>query len=379
MVNEPVNEKTLSRYFFIAILLGSTFTFFYMVRVFLVPVLLAAVFSTLFYPMFEWFAKALRGRRTIAALVCCLILLLAVILPLLGVANLVANEAVDVYQAAQKKVSEILAQGDAGLIGRLKHERWVRQWQLDKIDWKDSVQSAAATAGAVLAVIIDRTSRGTLEILVILFTTLFTMFYFFRDGHSIWRTIRYLIPLEREYKNAIADRFSAVARATVKGTVVIALVQGVLSGLTLWIFGVGSPFLWGVVATMAGFIPMAGAWLVLYPAAFFQMATGHVWPGVGILIATVVLIVYADNVLRPRLVGKEAGMHDLMVFFSTLGGLAMFGAMGFIIGPMIAALFQAVLEIYSTEFKDDLDGTRTLVTFPVSASSELVPEVIPDR
>jgi predicted PurR-regulated permease PerM len=104
-MNETTNEKTLSRYFFIAILLGSTFAFFYMVRVFLVPVLLAAVFSTLFYPMFEWFVKALRGRRTIAALVCCLILLLAVILPLLGVANLVANEAVDVYQAAQKKVT----------------------------------------------------------------------------------------------------------------------------------------------------------------------------------------------------------------------------------------------------------------------------------
>jgi predicted PurR-regulated permease PerM len=373
-MNETANEKALSRYFFIAILLGSTFAFFYMVRLFLIPVLLAAVFTTLFYPMFEWFVTAFRGRRTPAALVCCLILLLAVILPLLGVANLVANEAIDVYRVAQVKISAILAQGDGGLLGRLEHARWVRKWQLDKIDWKSSLQSAAASAGSILAMIINRTSRGTLEVLVILFTTLFTMFYFFRDGRTILRKIRYLIPLDREYKNAIAARFSAVARATVKGTVVIALVQGVLSGLTLWIFGVGSPFLWGVVATLAGFIPVAGAWIVLYPAAFYQMATGHLWQGVGILIATVILIINADNVMRPRLVGKEAGMHDLMVFFSTLGGISLFGAMGFIIGPMIAALFQAVLEIYSTEFKDDLDGTRTLVTFVAPVPADVVPE-----
>jgi predicted PurR-regulated permease PerM len=377
MINGPLNEKTLGRYFFFAILLGSTFVFFYMVRLFLVPVLLAAVFTTLFYPMFEWFARAFRDRRTLAALVCCVILLLAVILPLLGVANLVANEAIDVYHVAQGKVSAILAEGDAGMIGRLKQARWVRQWQLDKIDWKDSLQSAAATAGALLAVVINRTSRGTLEVLVILFTTLFTMFYFFRDGRTILRRIRYLIPLEREYKNAIASRFSSVARATVKGTVVIALIQGVLSGITLWIFGVGSPFLWGVVATLAGFIPMIGSWIVLYPAAFFLMATGHLWAGVGVLAVTLIVIVNVDNLLRPRLVGQEAGMHDLMVFFSTLGGIAMFGAMGFIIGPMIAALFLSVLEIYSTEFKDDLDGTRTIVeAVSIPAST---PAPTPDR
>ena len=119
-----------------------------------------------------------------------------------------------------------------------------------------------------------------------------------------------------------------MARATVKGTLLIALVQGTLSGLTLWIFGVGSPFLWGVVATLLSIIPLVGAWLVLYPAAFIQIATGHVWQGVGILLVTVVVIVNVDNLLRPRLVGQEAGMHDLMVFFSTLGGIGMFGADG---------------------------------------------------
>ncbi|MFL6202158.1 MAG: AI-2E family transporter [Thermoanaerobaculia bacterium] len=357
-----MNQKTLSRYFFIAILIGATATFLYMIRMFVVPILLGAVFTTLFYPMFEWFVRAFRGRRTIAAFVCCVLLLLAIILPILGVANLVTLEAIDVYHTAEAKMAEIMARGGEGPFGQLRHSPWFRQWGLDKVNWKGSLQDAASTAGSFLAVVINKTSRGTLQGVILLFTTLFTMFYFFRDGQRLLRKVRYLIPLEREYKNAIAARFSSVARATVKGTLLIALVQGTLAGLTLWIFGFSSPFLWGVVATFFAIIPLVGAWLVLYPAAFVQMATGHMGQGIGILLVTVIVIVNVDNLMRPRLVGQETGMHDLMVFFSTLGGIAMFGAMGFIIGPMIAALFLTLLDIYSEEFKEDLDGTRTLVT-----------------
>jgi predicted PurR-regulated permease PerM len=366
-----MNQKTLSRYFFIAILIGAAFTFFYMVRMFLVPVLLAAVFTTLFYPMFEWFLRVFRNRRTIAAFVCCVLLLLAVILPILGVAHLVTLEAIDVYHSAEGKLSEIAAKGQDGLLGQLRTYRWFRQWGLDKINWKASLEDAARTAGSFVAVVISKTSSGTLQLLILLFTTLFTMFYFFRDGKKLLRRIRYLIPLEREYKNAIAARFSSVARATVKGTLLIALVQGTLSGLTLWLFGVSSPFLWGVVATLMSIIPLVGAWLVLYPAAFIQMATGNMGQGIGILLVTVIVIVNVDNLMRPRLVGQETGMHDLIVFFSTLGGIAMFGAMGFIVGPMLAALFLTLLDIYSAEFKDDLDGTQTLVTPLVPATGSL--------
>lgn len=357
-----MNQKTLNRYFFVAILIGATLTFFYMVRGFLVPILLAAVFTTLFYPMYEWLTRAFRDRKGLAAFVCCVLLLLAVILPILGVAHLVTLEAIDVYHSVQAKIPALMAKGDGGPLGQLQRARWFRQWGLHKVDWQGSLQEAASSARSFLALVISKTSRGTLQVLVLLFTTLFTMFYFFRDGKKLLRKLRYLIPLDREYKNAIVARFSSVARATVKGTLLIALVQGTLAGLTLWIFGVSSPFLWGVVATFSAIIPLVGAWLVLYPAAFIQMATGHMGQGIGILLVTVIVIVNVDNLMRPRLVGQETGMHDLMVFFSTLGGIGMFGAMGFIIGPMIAALFLTVLDIYSEEFKEDLEGTATLTS-----------------
>ena len=126
------------------------------------------------------------------------------------------------------------------------------------------------------------------------------------------------------------------------------------------------------MATLLSVIPLVGAWLVLYPAAFVQILTGHLWQGIGILIVTILVIVNVDNLMRPRLVGQETGMHDLMVFFSTLGGISMFGPTGFIIGPMVAALFLSVLDIYSAEFRDHLDGT-----LPLGSKAPALPQLEP--
>jgi predicted PurR-regulated permease PerM len=365
-------DKKLSRYFFFAVLLGTTVVFFRMVGIFFVPVLLAAVFATLFYPLYEWFLRVFRGRKTLASFFSCFVLLLVLIVPLYAVADMVTREAIEFYRTAQVQVGEFLKKGPSGPLARLRSLPLVRDLRLDQIDWQSAVQNAASSAGSFAATVINKTSRGTIQVVVLLFTTLFTMFYFFRDGKDLLRRVRALIPLDREYKNAIAARFSSVARATVKGTLLIALAQGILSGITLWIFGVGSPILWGVVATLLSIIPLVGAWLVLYPAALVQILTGHTWQGLGILLVTVVVIVNVDNLMRPRLVGQETGMHDLMVFFSTLGGIGMFGPTGFIIGPMIAALFLSVLDIYSAEFRDNLDGT-----LPLGAGAPALPQLEP--
>ena len=373
-----MRDKILNRYFFIALLLGTTLLFFWMVRGFLLPILLAAVFCILFYPLYEWLTRLFRGRRSLASAACCLILLLVLMLPIYGVAYMVTTEAIDFYSSTETRIQEVLRQGDAGPMGRLMRSGFARQLRLHQIDWRANLQTIGQKAGSWLVAAINTASRGTIHVLLIFFVTLFTMFYFFRDGRSKVRRLRYLVPLDRDYKNAIAIRFSSVAKATVKGTLLIALVQGTLSGLTLWIFGVDSAILWGVVATFLSIIPLVGAWLVLYPAAFIQMATGHLWQGVGILVVTVVVIVNVDNLLRPRLVGQETGMHDLMVFFSTLGGISLFGPMGFIIGPIVAALFLSVLDIYSEEFKEDLDGTTVGPALPQLEPPEVRHEPVPD-
>jgi predicted PurR-regulated permease PerM len=356
-----MSQSKLSRNFFVAVLIGTTCLFFYMVRSFLVPVLLATVFSTLLYPFFQRLVRLFRGRRVVAALLCCFLFLLVLVLPLYGVGELVVQEAVSFYNDAGKRVLEVMEKGNTGYLGKLTELRWVKALRLDQINWKSYAANAGATAGKVAGALFTAASRGTVQVVVILFTTLFTMFYFFRDGEKLAARIKYLIPMEAKNEEAIVARFIAVSRATLKGTLLIALIQGALTGLALWIFGVDSAILWGVVAVLASIVPMVGAWMVLYPAAIIQLISGHVWQGVGIILVTSLFISHVDNLLRPRLVGQEAGMHDLMVFFSTLGGIGLFGAVGFIVGPIIAALFLSVLDIYSTKFAAELRDGPTLL------------------
>jgi predicted PurR-regulated permease PerM len=370
-----MNEKRLSRWFFIAVLLGTALVFFRMMRIFFVPVLLAAVFATLFYPLYEAFLRIFRGRKTLASFFCCFVLLLVLIVPLYVVADLVAREAAEFYRTSQDQIPKFFQKGAAGPLGWVRTLPLVRDLPLEQINLENALKNVVASAGDTALTLIKKTSQGTIQVIVLLFVTLFTMFYFFRDGKVLLRRLRALIPLDREYKNAIAERFTAVARATVKGTLLIALVQGTLTGLTLWIFGVGSPFLWGVVATLMALVPMVGVWLVLYPAAFIQIVTGHLWQGIGILLVTMLIIVNVDNLMRPRLVGQETGMHDLLVFFSTLGGLAMFGPAGLIIGPMIAALFLSLLDIYSADFRDQLEGAPSQPSPAGAALPELEPAI----
>ncbi len=348
-------QRNLSRYFFIAILVAATVLFFAVIRPFLIPVLLAAVFCTLFYPLFEFLLRLFRQRRFPAALLSCVLLLLGLLLPMYFVADMVAREGVEFYNSAETEIKAFFSPGESGAFARIERASWYRSLGLQRFDWQASAQDAAKSVGSILGNVIKTTSSSTLHAVVVLFTTLFTMFYFFRDGDRLIARLKYLVPLPAQYEDRIVQRFASVARATVKGTLLIALVQGTLSGLTLWACGVGSPILWGVVAVLLSIIPLVGAWLVLYPAAAIQILLGNVIEGVVILVVTMVVIVNVDNLLRPRLVGQEAGMHDLMVFFSTLGGIGLFGAMGFIVGPVVAAFFLSVLDIYATEYKDDLD------------------------
>jgi predicted PurR-regulated permease PerM len=348
-------RESLYRNVLLGALLAAGALFVYMVRGFLVAVFLAAVFTTLFYPLFQRLLRWFRGRRGLASIVCCVVLLLGLLLPLYWVAALVVREAVDFTQRSQAWVRQLVEGGQSGVLERLHRLPWVgsylAQLPLETVDWRTALGDVAGSAGRLGAELLERTSRGAFTVVVTLFLTLFTMFYLFIDGERILARAKRLSPLGEGSMEAIAKRFAAVARATVRGTLVIGLVQGGLGTLTLWIFDVPSPLLWGVVMVIFSVVPLIGVKIVLVPALLFKLMTGHPLQALGIAIVTFVVILNVDNLLRPRLVGQEAKMHDLMVFFSTLGGLATFGVAGFIIGPVVAAFFLALLEIYESEFR----------------------------
>ena len=359
-----IKAEKLSRYFLVAVLIGITAIFFNLIKIFFVPVILAAVFVGLFNPFYNWMLKRLRHRKGLSSFICCLVLLMALLIPAYFIANLVSREAISFYHSAEQNVEQFIKQGDQGILGKIKEHKLVKQFGLDQKNWESTFQEIAKTTAGLLGTAINKASKGTFQFVTNIFLTFFAMFYFFRDGDRLIPKLKYLSPLSERYEEKLIAKFLSVSRATIKGTLFVGLIKGFLGGLTFWIFGISSPILWGVVMVLLSVIPMVGPWFVMYPAAIALMITGQMWQGILLFIIAGAIIGNIDNVLLPRLVGREAGMHDLLVFFSTLGGISIFGVMGFIIGPIIAALFLAILDVYSIEFKQQLDIAQGIIPDP---------------
>ena len=199
-------------------------------------------------------------------------------------------------------------------------------------------------AGQVLNI-----GQHTFDFMVGFVIMLYLLFFLLRDGAALSRRIINAIPLDPEHKGELFSKFATVIRATVKGNILIAMAQGALGGMMFGLLGIPGSVLWGVVMAILSLLPAVGASLVWGPVAIYLLATGAMAKGVGVVLFGVFVIGLLDNVLRPVLVGKDTKMPDYLVLLSTLGGLAVFGLNGFVIGPVIAAMFMAVWGIYAPE------------------------------
>jgi predicted PurR-regulated permease PerM len=350
-----LQSEKFSRYFLLTMLIGVVVLFLTMIRMFLIPIVLSTVITTLFFPFYNSILRGVRNRRSLASFLCCLILFIALLIPLFFIAQVVSGEAAQFYRSVDEKLQVWLADGSTGVLSRLQQYSWFQHLSLDRIDWQQTIRELLGKVGSFAALLISKTSGGALYFLAYVFITLFICFYFFRDGEHLLRRLRNLIPLDEEYIDALINRFVAVSRATIKGVAVIGFIQSAIGGITLWIFGVHAPLLWFFVMLILSFIPAVGAWLVMHPAAIIEVLMGHYWRGLGIFLVTVLIISSIDNVIRPRLVGQFSGLHDLIIFFAALGGLSMFGPLGVLVGPIVAAFFVTLLEIYSEVFRHHLE------------------------
>jgi predicted PurR-regulated permease PerM len=183
-------------------------------------------------------------------------------------------------------------------------------------------------------------------VIIQMFFVIFTMYYFFRDGDNIARTVRDSLPLEREQADSILTRTREVIDASVYGVITIAIIQGTLGGLAFWLLGLRSAIIWAVVMTFLSMVPMLGAFIVWVPAAIYLALTGH-WMKALLLAAWGTLVIgMIDNFLRPKLVGSRTRLHELLIFFSVLGGLNVFGVLGVVLGPVVLAITLALIDVY---------------------------------
>jgi predicted PurR-regulated permease PerM len=223
----------------------------------------------------------------------------------------------------------------------------------------------SASAGQLSQAIATRLlgiGQDTLNFMLSFFVTLYLAFFLLRDGRQVVRLLTAAIPIKPAHKRELLDKFVVVTRATVKGNVVVAAVQGLLGGLAFWVLGVHAALLWGVVMAVLSLLPAVGTALVWLPVAVYLMFTGALAKGIGLVVYGVVVIGLVDNVLRPLLVGKDTRMPDYVVLISTVGGMALFGINGFVLGPLIAAMFIAAWGIVAD---DNLRAERALEGAPV--------------
>ena len=222
-----------------------------------------------------------------------------------------------------------------------------------KIIWRKAGQLIGSISHFLISSL-GNMGMGAVNILFMAFAMLYTMFFFLMDGDKLLYKILYYLPLKDEDEQLILAKFTSVTRATLKGTAVVGILQGGLAGTAFWAIGIPSAVFWGTIMAVLSIIPGIGTALVWIPAAIVLAAGGNFLKAGGLAVYCALIVGSIDNLLRPVLVGKDTQMHELMIFFSTLGGIVMFGVMGMIIGPIVAALFITIWEIYGVAFKDYL-------------------------
>jgi len=307
-----------------------------------------AIIALLFAPLYRRILPRLKRRRTLAALLTLVLVLVLVILPLALITAALAREAAQVYQQLK---SGALDPGRYfhGLFDALPE--WVTAL-LDRFGLVDfdtlqaRLSDMLAKGSQFIATQALNIGQNTFEFVTGIFIALYLAFFLIRDGDSLSPVLRRAIPLAPAHKQELLAKFATVIRATVKGNLLVALIQGSLGGLAFWFLGIGGALLWAVVMSFLSLLPAIGAGLVWVPVAVYFLVTGAIWQGVVLAAYGVLVIGLVDNLLRPVLVGKDTRMPDYVVMISTLGGMTVFGINGFVLGPTIAAMFIAVWQIF---------------------------------
>jgi predicted PurR-regulated permease PerM len=311
-------------------------------------ILWALVVTIAFAPVHDRLALMMPKRRNTVSLLTLMLVIALVIIPSILVGTMMVDEALATYNSLQNQeidIGKILRDLEAAIPAswRAMLER-IGPAEIEEIQKR---LSSFLTAGLqLIAREAVNIGQGAFTFVLTLGVMLYLTFFLLRDGRHLTRRIGEVIPLRSEQRSALFEKFTTVIRATVKGSVIVAIVQGILGGVLFAALDIHAALLWGVVMGLLALIPAVGTGLVWFPVGIYLLVTGSVWQGVVLLLCGFFVISMVDNVLRPILVGQDTRMPDYVVLISTLGGLSVLGINGLIVGPVIAAMFIAAWEIF---------------------------------
>lgn len=349
-------REKLEQNSFLLLLALVTVLFLYLLKPFFGAVFWACVIGMMFQPLHQRLLPHLHDRHNLAALLTLVICGVIGILPALFVLGSFVQEGAALYQRLQSGEMDLEAKIDRVQQAFPLIQDFLQRFNVDLGNLKEQLSGAAIAASRFIAQNAVQLGQGTLQFFVSLGLMLYIAFFMLRDGPKLVEMLVRALPLGDEREHLLFTKFAEVTRATIKGNLVVAVVQGSLGGLIFWILGIPAAILWGVVMTLLSLIPIVGAGLIWVPVAIYLFAVGDWIKGLVLVAFGVGVIGLVDNILRPVLVGRDTKLPDYIVLLSTLGGFAMFGMNGFVIGPLIAALFMAFWQIFIRDFNQQPDG-----------------------
>ena len=380
MTGEHHHTSEIKQISFLLILAAVTFMALVIVWPFATTLLWSALAAIMFQPLYRWCLKKCRGRRNPAALLALTIILLAVILPALWVGTLVAAQALELVNIIRANPIDLAAWADSvyssmptAIQDLADDSGWTDVSQVQKHVQEVLGESAGVIANQALSI-----GGGALGFILSFTIGLYVTFFLLRDGSRIGETILHSVPVNREIADRLAERFLGIVRAVIKGSGVVGLVQGTLGAITMFIAGVPSALLLGVIMAILALIPAVGTALVWAPVGVILLIQGEIWQGVFVLASGFIVISSADNVLRPILVGRDTGIPDWIILVTTLGGLSIAGFSGIVIGPLVAGLFLASWSILQEQRAEDEEAAARYRT-KVGADGRADPDNPPER
>ncbi|MEN8190034.1 MAG: AI-2E family transporter [Thermodesulfobacteriota bacterium] len=334
-----------------------SFVFLAMIKQFLMAVFLAGLFSALATPFYRYMLTKVGGKENIASMLTVVSIIFLVLIPLSGLLTVVVTQAISVGQSVTPWVQTFTKEPTilTDYLTKIPYYEEI-------LPYRDTIiEKLGLLVAAVSAFLIDSLTSMTKMTVNAGFTAiimLYTMFYFLVDGQKLLHKILYYLPLEDQIERQLLDRFTSVAKATIKGTVIIGIIQGGLCGTGFALAGIPSPVFWGTLMAVLSIVPAMGTAIIWGPALIILLLGQHWMDAIILGVVCGLIAGNIDNLIRPRLVGRDTEMHDLFILFSTLGGIGMFGIIGITLGPILAALFVSIWEIYGECFKDYLPAVH---------------------
>ncbi|KTR82997.1 AI-2E family transporter [Novosphingobium fluoreni] len=329
---------------FLVVVLIVTLLFGWLISSYFGAILWGLVAAILFEPATQRLAERMGGRKGLAAALVLLMILALIVMPALLLGSSLVQEAATLYDRIRSGQIDI-----PGMLSQLRNAlpSGIRRF-IDRQGLSDFESVRRMLGSGVASGLQDIASRalvvgqGALSFLAALGVMLYLTFFLLKDGRRYGNMVRTALPLRSDTRDRLIDHFVVVVRATMKGTVVVAVVQGVLGGVIFWLLGIEGALLWGTLMGFLSLLPAVGTGIIWVPVAIYLLVTGAYVKGAIMIFCGVFIIGLVDNLLRPILVGRDTRMPDFVVLIATLSGLELFGLTGFIVGPVIAALFIAV-------------------------------------